>query len=70
MRPLSLLSRLPHAGHLLGYGYWGKPSPTAVTPYCALVFAVFALQKGTEQRQTPSAELHLPMSLFNGPKSG
>lgn len=61
---LRLFAELPHAGRLLGYGYWGKPSRTAVTPYRALVFAVFALQKGKEDRAAPSMELRLPLSLF------
>lgn len=61
---LRLFADLPQAGRLLGYGYWGKPSRTAVTPYRALVFAVFALQKGTKDRANPSLELRLPLSLF------
>jgi SAM-dependent methyltransferase len=61
---LHLFDELPGAGRLLGYGYWGKPSRTAVTPYRELVFAVFALQKGKEDRTTPSMELRLPRSLF------
>lgn len=28
------------------YGYWGKPSSTAVTPFKKIVFSVFYLQKG------------------------
>lgn len=28
-----------------GYGYWGKPSETAVTPYERLVFSVFSIRK-------------------------
>lgn len=61
---LSLLAGLPGAAGLLGYGYWGKPSRTAVTPYRALVFAVFAVTRGAEDRSVPSAELRLPASLF------
>jgi SAM-dependent methyltransferase len=61
---LRLFADLPGAGRLLGYGYWGKPSRTAVTPYRALVFAVFALRKGKEDPAAPSLELRLPLSLF------
>ncbi len=67
---LGLLGSLPDAGGLLGYGYWGKPSRTAVTPYRELVFTVFAVRKGKEDRAVPSTELRLPLSLFNGSKSG
>ena len=28
------------------YGYWGQPSPTAVTPFKKILFVVFYIQKG------------------------
>ncbi len=61
---LRLFALLPRAERLLAYGYWGKPSSTAVTPYQSLVFAVFAIKKGVEDRKTPSSELRLPLSLW------
>jgi SAM-dependent methyltransferase len=60
---IALLAGLPGASALLGYGYWGKPSRTAVTPFKELVFAVFAVTKGKEDRSVPSMELRLPLSL-------
>jgi SAM-dependent methyltransferase len=60
---IGLLAGLLGAGRVLGYGYWGKPSRTAVTPFKDLVFAVFAVRKGKEDRTAPSMELRLPLSL-------
>lgn len=31
---------------MMGYGYWGTPSSTAVTPFERVCFAVLAIQKG------------------------
>lgn len=56
------LSPLP--GHILGYGYWGKPSFTAVTFYDSLVFAVFALHKTEIDDKETRLELHLPANLL------
>ena len=62
---LTMLAHLsPPPGHLLGFGYWGRPSPTAVTPYQGLVFTVIALKKVKGQAAKPQAELHLPLNLF------
>lgn len=60
---IGLLAGLPGAGRVLGYGYWGKPSKTATTPFKKLVFAVFAVTKGKENLAAPSMELRLPLSL-------
>lgn len=49
-------------GHVLGYGYWGRPSKSAVTPYKELVFGVFALKKS--ENESSEAELCFPLSLF------
>lgn len=58
---LDLFSSLtPRASHVLGYGYCGEPSPTAVTPYEKLVFAVFAVTKAESADQELKWELHLP----------
>lgn len=48
------------------YGYWGKPSDTAVTPFDRLVFAVFYLQKGAGDQAIVS-EFRLPLDLFIRP---
>ncbi|MBI4662356.1 MAG: class I SAM-dependent methyltransferase [Verrucomicrobia bacterium] len=61
---LGLLSSLqPGPGHLLAYGYWGKPSRTAVTPYPRLVFAVLALLR-SEANNSPVIEATLPLDLL------
>jgi len=50
------------------YGYWGKPSETARTPYNDLVFAVFYLKKGVKARNDDiEAELRLPINVFFKP---
>lgn len=36
-----------HPSGLVAYGYWGVPSPSAVTPYETLCFAAFSMQKRT-----------------------
>jgi tRNA1(Val) A37 N6-methylase TrmN6 len=37
---------------LMAYGYWGKPSDTACTPFTKVCFSVFALQKKPERVMT------------------
>ena len=59
----NLASLKPCPNRLSAYGYWGKPSRTAVTPYERLVFAVFALEK-VEFPASPTAELILPLDLL------
>jgi SAM-dependent methyltransferase len=54
----------PRASDVLGYGYWGTPSATAVTPHDRLVFAVFAVTKATVSADCTS-ELHFPLSLWD-----
>ena len=63
---LKLLKSLQPAPASIGaYGYWGKPSATAVTPFQRLVFAVFYLQQGTgDGGQDIEAEFTLPLDLF------
>jgi len=49
------------ASKVAGCGYFGLPSPTAVTPYKELCFAVFAVSKPAEGHQkTPVLSLELP----------
>lgn len=43
-----------------GYGYWGKPSDTAVTPYKRICFAVFSIKKGLNKKEKPIYNLNLP----------
>lgn len=43
---IKLISGLsPSPGFIGAYGYWGKPSPTAVTPFAKLIFTVFYIKK-------------------------
>jgi len=41
------------------YGYWGKPSKTASTPYENLIFSVFAIQKGDAKSAQKKVQLEL-----------
>ena len=61
-----LLACAPTPANLLAYGYWGKPSETARTPYHRIVFTVFALQKPMmfETVDEPTIEAHLPATAF------
>ncbi len=62
---LTMLASLsPPPGHILGYGYWGNPSSTAVTPYDRLVFTVFAVRKTEPGPNGPQVELHVPIDLL------
>jgi len=53
----------PKPSYILGYGYWGKPSITAATPFDKLLFAVFAVQKGNSDKKKIKMELHRPLKL-------
>jgi SAM-dependent methyltransferase len=48
------------------YGYWGKPSTTAITPYERLCFAAFAVQRGSDlEGKTPKWNLDLPKEILS-----
>lgn len=56
----------PPPRDILLYGYWGKPSATATTPYERLAFAVLAITKplsGSTQDDT-RLECHFPVSAL------
>lgn len=58
---------------ILGYGYWGPPSKTAVTPYERLAFTVFALHKPLPlgpELSVPRIELTVPADLLAGLRPG
>lgn len=67
---VDLLNRLNNLNNkpveIGAYGYWGKPSPTAVVPYERICFSVFYIKK--DKTITYSDEiricLELPISLF------
>ena len=47
------------------YGYWGVPSPTAVTPFMKLIFAVFYIKKKNRNSyQKIETEFRLPIEVF------
>jgi SAM-dependent methyltransferase len=50
--------------HIGGFGYWGRPSPTAVTPYSEVGFVVVAVRKGDAAAKAPLVELDLPADLL------
>lgn len=56
----------PRATRVLGYGYDGAPSASAITPFSTVTFAVFAVTKteSSESSSPPRIELHLPLNLW------
>jgi 2-polyprenyl-3-methyl-5-hydroxy-6-metoxy-1,4-benzoquinol methylase len=56
----------PKPTHIMAYGYWGNPSPTARTPYDRLCFAALAVKKGShgEGQEEMEKEFHLPVDLL------
>jgi len=56
----------PKPSLVTGYGYWGKPSLNAVTPYKELVFGVFIVQKAKEPQEENKikTELFLPLNVL------
>ena len=48
------------------YGYWGKPSDTAVTPYNCILFTVCSIKKSkTSEVADPVVRLNLPVSALS-----
>jgi SAM-dependent methyltransferase len=48
-----------------GYGYWGKPGQSAVTPYDRVCFAVLAIRKKIDSdTRVPEIEFKLPSELM------
>ena len=54
----------PRPSKVAGYGYWGKPSANAVTPYARLVFGVFVVEKSLKGDKPIESELNFPSDLF------
>jgi SAM-dependent methyltransferase len=50
---------------IFGFGYWGLPSPTAVTPLSKVCFAVVATKKRAGPVESPVIELDLPPDLLS-----
>jgi SAM-dependent methyltransferase len=57
----------PRPSNIYGYGYWGPPSKTAVTPYKKLVFGVVIIQKNDvdDKKGHIAAELNFPLDLIS-----
>ena len=51
---------------ITGYGYWGKPSRSARTPFEDIVFSVFLVEKASNDNTIKDTvlNLHLPSSLM------
>jgi SAM-dependent methyltransferase len=56
----------PRAFKITAYGYWGKPSATAVTAFDRLVFTSLSIRKGekTDHDKDLGCELNLPLDLL------
>lgn len=50
----------PQPGLIGSYGYWGKPSGTAVTPFSKILFTVFYLQKMKTKQNRIDLEINWP----------
>lgn len=63
---LATMGGLEPAPELIGaYGYWGKPSSTAVTPFKKLVFAVFFIRKAKDSSSSEvQVDLNLPLDVL------
>lgn len=63
-----LASFEPCPSVIKSFGYFGKPSATAVTPYDELVFAVFIVRKSMpeERSREIATEFYLPLRLYTG----
>jgi SAM-dependent methyltransferase len=65
-RSVKLFKKLNPGPELIGaYGYWGKPSASAVTPFKDLVFSVFYIKKPvTGFKKLTQVEFNLPADIF------
>ena len=57
----------PQASNVYGYGYWGAPSKTAVTPYKKLVFGVVIIQKKEihDKKMEIISQFKFPLDLYD-----
>jgi len=62
---LGILSTLsPSPKKIIAYGYWGKPSHTAVTPFNRVVFSAFAIEKAKVKCSGTALECHWPLEII------
>lgn len=61
----ALMERLTRlgAGEIHAFGYWGRPSATAVTPYERLCFTAFSIRKRTAATDALQLRLDLPAEI-------
>ena len=61
----TLMELLPRPSNIECYGYWGKPSATAVIEYDRLCFSVFAITKGMDEQNAETRLLcDLPLDAI------
>lgn len=64
---MALFQSLEPLPELIGaYGYWGKPSTTAVTPFKKILFGVFYIRKGQQSPADCRSELYFPADVYSG----
>jgi SAM-dependent methyltransferase len=61
-----LTGKTPRPQHLYAYGFWGKPSAAARTPFERVLFSVIALRKASGAVAKTEIELHLPPDALAG----
>jgi SAM-dependent methyltransferase len=61
-----LTGKTPKPQHLYAYGFWGKPSAAARTPFDRVLFSVIALRKAPDAVVKTEIELHLPADALAG----
>lgn len=61
-RAIGMMESLRPFPEIIGaYGYWGKPSSMARTPFREIVFSVFYAKKGREKTKATKKEIDLPI---------
>ena len=49
---------------IVGFGYYGQPSATAVTPYEKLCFCAFSIRKRNDDHAPIQFDLNLPEDIY------
>lgn len=57
------LFRQQNVCSIIGFGYYGVPSVTAVTPFENICFSVFALKKQVGYNDAPNLEIDFPLEI-------
>ena len=61
---LNKIKKLPNLSEIYAYGYYGKPSSTALTIYEKVCFSVFSLSKNNYQKKSIIENIDLPENLI------